>query len=109
GGLRKDRSQEVTTKTPILGDIPLIGRLFRYPNKKSANRTLLIFITPTIVDEFTYPEADMLAAADAVIASEHRHNQKTIWKRWGDKISMGRNEIGVSIGQTGALHSEGER
>src|SRR5690606_30009905 len=35
GGLRKDRSQEVTTKTPILGDIPLIGRLFRYPNKKS--------------------------------------------------------------------------
>lgn len=109
GGLRKDRSQDVTSKTPILGDLPLLGRIFRYPNKKSANRSLLIFITPTIVDERTYPEADFLARAESKISDDHRHNLKTIWGRWSDKVSQGRNEISVSIGQTGGIHSEGER
>jgi hypothetical protein len=109
GGLRKDRSQEVTTKTPILGDLPLLGRLFRYPNNKSANRSLLIFITPTIVDELTYAESDFLAQAESGIADDHRHNLKTIWGRWSDKVSKGRNEISVSIGQTGGIHSEGDR
>lgn len=109
GGLRKDSSEESVSRTPILGEIPLIGRLFRYPNNKSANRTLLIFLTPTIVDEYTYPESDQLAKAEAILADDHRHNLKSIWKRWGDKMSMGSNEISVSIGQTGGIHSEGER
>ncbi len=109
GGLRKDTSEESVSRTPILGEIPLIGRLFRYPNNKSANRTLLIFLTPTIVDEYTYPESDQLAQAEAILAEDHRHNLKSIWKRWGDKLSMGGNEISVSIGQTGGIHSEGER
>lgn len=109
GGLRKDKSEEAVSRTPILGDIPLIGRLFRYPNNKSENRTLLIFLTPTIVDEYTYPESDQLAAAETILAEDHRHNLKSIWKRWGDKISQGGNEISVSIGQTGAIYSDGER
>ncbi len=52
GGLiRKDRS-EVITKMPVLGDIPLIGGLFRHRYKdKDKDRELLVFITPHIVKD----------------------------------------------------------
>jgi type II secretory pathway component GspD/PulD (secretin) len=36
---------------PILKDIPIIGALFRYTRKQTTNRDLVIFVTPTIVDE----------------------------------------------------------
>ncbi len=50
GGLiRKDKT-EVITKLPILGDIPLLGALFRHKNKsKDRDRELLVFITPRII------------------------------------------------------------
>ncbi|MFC1657894.1 secretin N-terminal domain-containing protein [Candidatus Omnitrophota bacterium] len=51
GGLiHKDRSVELN-KVPILGDIPIIGALFRHKNKdKDIERELLVFITPRIVE-----------------------------------------------------------
>jgi len=109
GGLRRDRAGRSENRTPILGDLPGIGRLFRYPNKSSQKSTLLIFITPTIVDEFTDPHAGILAEADAFIASEHRHNQKNLWGRLADRVSRGGNEITVAVGQSGDIHAEGER
>ncbi|MFH1128416.1 MAG: secretin N-terminal domain-containing protein [Candidatus Omnitrophota bacterium] len=50
GGLiRKDKT-EVITKLPILGDIPLLGALFRHKNKsRDRDRELLVFITPRII------------------------------------------------------------
>jgi type IV pilus assembly protein PilQ len=50
GGLiRHDRS-ETLTKLPILGDIPVVGFLFRHKNKdKDRERELLVFITPRII------------------------------------------------------------
>jgi len=50
GGLiRHDRS-ETLTKLPILGDIPVVGLLFRHKNKdKDRERELLVFITPRII------------------------------------------------------------
>jgi len=50
GGLiRHDRSETVT-KLPILGDIPLIGAMFRHKNMdKNRERELLVFITPHII------------------------------------------------------------
>lgn len=109
GGLRRDRSEEAKSQIPLLGDIPLVGRVFRYPNKKSSNNTLLIFITTTIVDDYTTPETQTLANAEATIADAHRHNKKDLWGRLEDKVSKGGNEISISIGQTGHMHSEGKR
>ncbi|MDD5505632.1 MAG: secretin N-terminal domain-containing protein [Candidatus Omnitrophica bacterium] len=50
GGLiRHDRSATLT-KLPILGDIPVVGLLFRHQNKdKDRERELLVFITPRII------------------------------------------------------------
>jgi len=49
GGLIKDYTQLAEQKVPLLGDIPIIGYLFK-SHKKRVNKTnLLIFITPHIV------------------------------------------------------------
>jgi type II secretory pathway component GspD/PulD (secretin) len=48
--LRTDEAQTIT-KLPLLGDIPLVGRAFRHKDKVKTERELLIFITPSIVDE----------------------------------------------------------
>jgi len=49
GGLISENLIESTAKVPILGDIPLIGFLFRSKTLKTEQRELLIFITPNIV------------------------------------------------------------
>ncbi len=109
GGLRRDRTSKETTKTPFLGDLPLVGRLFRNPSNSSENNTLMIFITITIVDEFTAPEAVELAKAEEGIAEALRHSKKDFWGRLEDRLSNGENTFSVSIGQKGHIHSEGKR
>jgi type IV pilus assembly protein PilQ len=52
GGLIRNETNEVTTKLPILGDIPLLGMLFRHKDRtKGRERELLVFITPHIMKE----------------------------------------------------------
>lgn len=51
GGLLRTDDSETVTKLPILGDIPFVGRLFRHTNTSNLERELLIFITPTIVNQ----------------------------------------------------------
>jgi len=38
-------------KTPFLGDLPYVGRLFRRTLDKSEKQELLVFITPRIIQE----------------------------------------------------------
>lgn len=109
GGLRQGKALEDVNRVPVLGDIPLVGRLFKYPSKQSANTTLMVFLTPTIVEESTFPESEILSEADRKIAESHRHNRKDFFGRMEDRISKGQNEISVSIGQGGHIHSEGQR
>ena len=54
GGLMQDETQKQTTKVPILGDIPVVGYLFKHVSAVRAKRNLLIFVTPTIIDERYY-------------------------------------------------------
>jgi len=49
GGLIFDTADEMNNKVPLLGDIPIIKRLFNYSSKAKEQRELLIFITPTVV------------------------------------------------------------
>lgn len=51
GGLVGSTDTEVETKFPILGDIPLIGSLFRGSRKSSRKTNLMVFLTPHIVDD----------------------------------------------------------
>jgi type IV pilus assembly protein PilQ len=49
GGLRKKETTQQVNKIPLLGDLPLLGYLFRFDGEATANTELVVFITPHIV------------------------------------------------------------
>jgi general secretion pathway protein D len=49
GGLMRDRVSTTEEKIPILGDIPIIGALFRRETRTTEKTNLLLFITPYII------------------------------------------------------------
>ena len=49
GGLIDENSANSIEKVPLLGDIPIIGRLFQYKSKRRNKRNLMVFIHPTIL------------------------------------------------------------
>ena len=50
GGLIREDLTSYEDKVPLLGDIPLLGHLFRSKGKKSEKRNLLIFVTARLVN-----------------------------------------------------------
>ncbi len=54
GGLVNDTRTKSFTKVPLLGDIPFAGLAFRKEGKTRNKQNLLIFVTPTIVDDGDY-------------------------------------------------------
>jgi general secretion pathway protein D len=53
GGLMADRTSEVVTKIPILGDIPVLGFFFRNTTKTVKKSNILIAITPYVVSDLS--------------------------------------------------------
>ena len=49
GGLIEDQFDNTESKVPLLGDIPLLGRLFRSSSKTDKQSVLMMFIRPTII------------------------------------------------------------
>lgn len=50
GGMPIEETIRTKDTVPVLGDIPLLGRLFRREGKYNIRKTLLVFVTATIVD-----------------------------------------------------------
>jgi len=50
GGLISEKVNKVKDKVPVLGDLPLLGRLFRSESSSTQKKNLVIFVTPTIID-----------------------------------------------------------
>jgi general secretion pathway protein D len=63
GGLIAKTKDELHRKVPLLGDIPLLGRLFRYDSVTCSKTELLIILTPHIVRNEA--EADAVKQAEA--------------------------------------------
>ncbi|MGH1486794.1 MAG: type II secretion system secretin GspD [Cellvibrionaceae bacterium] len=54
GGLQQDQVNETSDRVPLLGDIPLLGSLFRYDNTTKEKTNLMIFLKASIIrDEVT--------------------------------------------------------
>ncbi len=49
GGLLRDKTVDTVSKVPLLGDIPVLGYMFKHKDKTVEKKNLLIFITPKIV------------------------------------------------------------
>lgn len=52
GGLMRDKETDVTSKVPLLGDIPVLGWLFKNTRKSVEKLNLLFFLTPKIIDVY---------------------------------------------------------
>ena len=55
GGLMREDVQKVQDKVPILGDIPLAGRLFRTSSEQHIKRNLIMFVTASLIDQAGQP------------------------------------------------------
>jgi type IV pilus assembly protein PilQ len=51
GGILQTTARDSSTKVPYLGDIPVLGNLFKTSTKTDNKDELLIFVTPKIVRE----------------------------------------------------------
>ncbi|HEX3857512.1 MAG TPA: secretin N-terminal domain-containing protein [Verrucomicrobiae bacterium] len=79
GGMVKDSPTDTSTKVPVLGDIPGLGHLFRSETKIADKDNLLIFITPTIVQDtdFHPTVTDFLQAVPA--KKKETLNPNSLW------------------------------
>jgi type IV pilus assembly protein PilQ len=51
GGLLTDQVVKSRTKVPVLGDVPVLGYVFQSRTNERHKRNLLVFVTPTIIDQ----------------------------------------------------------
>lgn len=51
GGLSSQENNEVVNKVPLLGDIPVMGALFRSSRNETVNRHLMVFIQPKLITD----------------------------------------------------------
>ncbi|HKW80431.1 MAG TPA: type II secretion system protein GspD, partial [Casimicrobiaceae bacterium] len=49
GGLIQDALTDGTSKVPVVGDVPVLGSLFRYDNRRRVKTNLMVFLKPTVV------------------------------------------------------------
>lgn len=76
GGLMREDIQKVQDKVPILGDIPIAGRLFRTNADQHIKRNLIMFVTASLLDPAGQPllqvdeEAQEIGVPNAVGVSE---------------------------------------
>jgi type IV pilus assembly protein PilQ len=62
GGLVSEKNGESVTKVPLLGDIPLLGWLFKSTSATKTKSSLYIFVTPRVMENEGYARRTRLAA-----------------------------------------------
>lgn len=75
-GVITDSDREVAKKWPILGDLPLIGQLFRSSSSSREKNELVIILTPRILDDqqggsFGYGYQPGISAARDILRVEN--------------------------------------
>jgi len=73
GGLKTKSESETVTKLPLLGDIPVLGYLFKGKVKQDTTTTLLVFITPNVIRTAEDMEQTMQRALEERVR-DHRSN-----------------------------------
>jgi type II secretory pathway component GspD/PulD (secretin) len=77
GGLISDESLTSNAKVPLLGDIPVLGLAFRRDSKERNRQNLIIFITPTIVQD-----SDFQPAHSKFLQSTGKEGAREEWSAW---------------------------
>jgi len=74
GGLMRDESQETESKVPFLGDIPVLGWLFKGTNKTMVKKNLMVLIHPKIIRDRTDSTKESVEAYNKMRALEQYYN-----------------------------------
>ncbi|WOP16277.1 type II secretion system secretin GspD [Ottowia sp. SB7-C50] len=70
GGLMEDQFSEGEDKVPLLGDVPVLGNLFKNRNRKLIKTNLMVFLRPVIVRDAAATEAFSLDRYDYMRAAQ---------------------------------------
>ncbi|MFY3383472.1 type II secretion system secretin GspD [Paracidovorax sp. MALMAid1276] len=68
GGLLEDSYQQGQDKVPVMGDLPVVGALFRSENRTRNKTNLMVFLRPVVVRDNATSEALMLDRYEAIRA-----------------------------------------
>lgn len=79
GGLMEDDVATQNTKVPLLGDIPGFGYLFRKDAKSRTKQNLIVFVTPTIVEDTDYQATPTQFLKTPVPASDSIEKDWSAW------------------------------
>lgn len=82
GGLINNTSTKTITKVPILGDIPIIGNAFRYKDDNRAEREMLVFMTPRIIED-----TPIMTAAGRALPREVGYSRREVMSLAMDKYN----------------------
>ncbi|PCK29971.1 type II secretion system secretin GspD [Pseudoalteromonas piscicida] len=98
GGLIDESVQESVSKVPLLGDIPVLGHLFRSTGTQKEKRNLLVFIRPTIVRDGRSMNDISHSKYNFIRGEQHKHREEgielmpfedtPILPKWDDKLTL---------------------
>jgi general secretion pathway protein D len=66
GGLIREDTEKIRDKVPVLGDIPIVGRVFRSEIDKTIKRNLIIFVTANIIRSTGKPYYEKINTTDSI-------------------------------------------
>ncbi|MCX6928719.1 MAG: hypothetical protein NT154_36725 [Verrucomicrobia bacterium] len=107
GGLIQDESNSSNTKVPILGDIPVLGYLFRLDTKDRNKQNLIIFITPTIIQDEDFQPTKTTFLKNPVPVKDSVEDDWSAWdsgkpKDWSKKaVPQATPTFDETLGQPG--------
>ena len=98
GGLIDEDVQESVQKVPLLGDIPIIGHLFKSTSNSTRKRNLMVFLKPQIITDskvmhsmakgkYNYIRADQLRKQEEGL-SLMRDENLPILPQWNDQLAL---------------------
>jgi type II secretory pathway component GspD/PulD (secretin) len=89
GGLKSERTSYEDKKVPFLGDLPLIDFLFKQRNDSIRKETLLIFVTPTIIQPSDVNSENLKADIDSIREREREALEDIRRKAAADELKRG--------------------
>jgi len=78
GGLIDEDVQEVVSKVPILGSIPLLGKLFQSSSTTTSKKNLMVFLKPTILIDSSTAQAISLEKYNFIKAQQELDEKKEV-------------------------------
>src|ERR1039457_1365959 len=90
-GLIQDNVHEQDSKVPLLGDITVLGYLFRSESKTRTKSNMIIFLTPTIVEDEDYQPTKSNFLKTRVPIKDTVEDDWSAWdsgkpKDWGKRV-----------------------